>query len=121
MEQPEAQPPAENPTAAVALTLYLLRGVSQFRVFQQMCQRYPTEEALQTLLSSREYLELVDEVATIFTDIRTDLDVLGDLVDPGTFGTAVELHYPRALEACDELAKMLGVDPDDLLSVLITA
>lgn len=91
------------------------------RVQQALLARYPTEESFEQLLHSPTYLELVEEVSTVFADMRLTSGVIGNLADPEDIQAAVMSHYPRAEDACVEFAALLGVDVVDLLSVLLVA
>lgn len=109
----------ERPGVVLSLTLYLLRGVSQFRVFQAIAQKYPTEAALQELCNSDMFLELIDDVGEIFNQLHQIIVIDGDLLSAEEQANEVLTKFPEAKARVGDLAELLGVDETDLLSVLM--
>lgn len=104
--------------AFVAVVLHLSYLRSQLLVADALARRYPTEEAWQALLNDPLFQETIRDLSEIVADLR-DGGLLGLTPDPAALAAAAQQHHGRALEAVEDLAQALGVDPHDLLTVLI--
>lgn len=113
----------EDPQDGSQFVLYLLKGRSAYRVFKALDELAATEEELLLLLSSQEFIELIDEVAVVFANIRAELKDLkkSGIVDSEQYLRTVESHYGQALDAAAAFAALLNLDPQDVVSVLLNA
>lgn len=105
--------------AAIQLSVQLVRQRAWFRVYKALNDRYPTSQAFATMLCSAEWLELAEEVALLVGLVAQGLDEAGEAPDAEQVVTALANVYPRGLDACADMAEQLGVEPEDLLSVLL--
>ena len=112
---------SERPEAVIAFVTHLSRLRSSVIIGRALADTFPTEQAWQEALCSREFLELVDEVVQFAVDVTGTVELVGGLEDIDRIQQAVEEEYPRALAAVDELAARIGVPGEDLLSVLMEA
>lgn len=110
----------EDQAAVIAVTLLLSQMRSMFAVGRGLAAKFPTEESWQAFLQSPIYDEVVTEFAQCVADIR-DMAQLGPALSPQEVQNAVASHYPRALDAVQELAELVEVPGEDILAVLITA
>lgn len=108
----------ENPEDGSGLILRLMAGLSAYRVFKALDKLVGTEEELELLITNRAFLELVDEVSVVFRNISDELNSM-QLPDPEAYVKTIASHYPQALDAAAELAELLEVNPQDLVSVLL--
>lgn len=112
---------SEHPETVIAFVQHLSRLRSNVIVGRALADRFKTEAEWQECLCSEEFLELVDEVTTFAVDLNVAVELVGDLEDVTRLQDAVQEEYPRALAAVDELAELLQVPGEDLLSVLLEA
>lgn len=113
----------EDPKNGEDLVLYLLSGRSAYRVFAAMEKVAPDEEALEALFATPEFLEMIDEVAVVFANIRQEIADLKKqgVVDTQKYVESVMSHHPQALDAAAAFAQLLQVSPADVVSVLMNA
>jgi hypothetical protein len=99
--------------------VHLLRQRSWYRVFRALDATYPTTEAFCAMLSTDRWLELAEEIAVLVGLVSDELAKAGPGVDATTMMRALADVYPRGLDCCAEMAEILGVESDDLLSILL--
>lgn len=112
----------EQPTltyAALAVTLELSRLRSTLLVGTALVSRFPEEEDWWGLTQEPEYVESVNSLAEVLSDIQADVST-DDGATPDAIAAAAERHHQRALEAVEVLAERLGVPAEDVLTVLIS-
>lgn len=116
--------PDEGPLVsyeALAALLLLTNLRNQFRVGLALAQRFPDDDSWDQFGRDPEVLDSFNELGHIIDDIRAE--ALTDEIDvtPESVSQAVANHYDRAMEVVEPIAESLGVEPSELLSVLVNA
>lgn len=120
MSNPEPiQVPGREPLATISLVDQFSRLRAAYLVGQCLAEMYPTAAAWDQATHSREFLELVAQVADALQRVRRQLPTLDPNADPQQVQAAVAGHYQDVLEVVGDLASFLAVDAEDLLSFLV--
>ena len=91
--------------------LRLIEARSMYLVGAALAVKYPDEDSFEELLGSPTFVDAIDA----FTSVKDDLIAAGTEDLRG----AVATHSTRAYEALEVLCELLGIPPEDLISVLV--
>ncbi len=106
--------------AAVARTLLLLTWLrSTGAVMRALAEQFPTQESWEAVMNEPELHEEIAAFQSVLTDVRSQVGSGQPTVE--TLERAGAAHYDRALDSVALTAERLGVDPGDLLVVLMQA
>lgn len=107
-----------TPVLDILLYLSWLRGVGM--IGRALADKFPDEASWMDLLQDAEFMESLNEYATIIHEMRS-LSLVQGGFDMEKLAQAVENHHGRALDAVIPVSERLGVSPVDLTSVLANA
>lgn len=109
----------DSPAPDQLLQLYrnLHRWRAQHAVGAALCRLAPDEASWDQLLSSRDLLETLSELAAFVAGVRTGLDAT--TLDWSQLLQALDREYPNALRAVASLAATWQIPPEDLITVLL--
>jgi hypothetical protein len=108
----------QHPHETIALILELMWVRSLVRVGLGMLQTYPTEAEWTQAIGDAAFLDMCDPIAAQMDRART-LVQFGPLMGPEAVQAAYADMFAEAMEAVVPLAEHLGVNREDVLSVLI--
>jgi hypothetical protein len=117
MDDSVLEGPLSPDVAAVLLYLTYLRAATL--VGLTLAERFPTYASWEVLLDDPDARRDVETFAGVLSEIRA-VSALGAVYDLGDMEAAGDPRA-QALEALTGFAARLGVEPDDLLSLLLHA
>jgi hypothetical protein len=107
----------QYPQALLTVASELMHLRSQYIVSRALAEKFPDEASLETALSSQNVLQNIDQFAQLILEIRAE--IAAGTANPAATLQMIQEYHGDALRAVDDLAKLLGVTGEDLLSVLV--
>lgn len=113
-------PLGPRPLATTAAVLHLSWLRSSALVGAALAARFPTARSWEEVMSDPTFQAEIAAFAGVVDDIRNHVQI-GDAMDLELLESTGAEHYGRALESLALTAERWGVEPEDLLVVLIHA
>lgn len=110
-----------HPYDVISVGLYLSWARAVYIVGQALAQQFPEEEAWGGFLNSDEFVMSVDEFAHCVAEMRDSQRLAEAAHSPQALQEAVESHFWRARTAVEDLAKRLGIAPEELVTLMAQA
>lgn len=96
--------------------LRLIEARSLYLVGMALSAKFPTEAEFMAFLGSPDFIDAIQS----FAEIRTDILLQGRFGEQtAELEDAISAHAYRAAESLEVLADLLGLAPEDIVSVLV--